>query len=79
MSLSCSRCELDASPRGDDNETLSVQSRRHRIVIRDDLNRLDGYTLRFQLSPSSRRGVLFTPVQRACIGMDPEETAMTIF
>lgn len=76
VSLRRRRGELDRPPRRHDDETLTVQTGRHGIIIAHDPHSLDLHTFTLQLHLARRRGVLLAPVQRARVRMYPEEAAV---
>ena len=76
MPLTRRRRELDRPHRRRDNKALPVQTRWHGVIIRDDPHRLNLHAIGLELLFARRGGILFTPVECACIGMHPEEAAM---
>jgi hypothetical protein len=50
VALTSGCSELDSSTGCDDDETLAMEPRRIGIIVRDNLDGLDSYALRFELS-----------------------------
>lgn len=70
--------ELDCTTGSDNNQALAVQTRWVGVVIRLNPNILDLYALGFKLCLACSGRVLVTPVERACVRVNPEEPPMSV-
>jgi len=78
VALTGRRSELDSTAWRYNYQTLLMESRRIRIVIRNLMHCLNGHTFRFQLRSPRGSGILLTPIQGPRVRVDPEEATMAI-
>lgn len=76
VSLTRRRRESDPAARADHLQTLAMEPRRVRVVIRDHPDRLDGNALGLELGLAGQLRVMVTPIQRASVRMHPEVPTM---